>query len=97
MRLSANNLEGWTGGCLFPLPSHLTPASLPLDSRFIEQHHDNEIKSKLSEGKLLRTLNFKIIPELCKEQGRTIPINEESETIHVSKPNEVGVHKLLGE
>ena len=63
----------------------------------IEQHHDNEIKSKLSEGKLLRTLNFKIIPELCKEQGRTIPINEESETIHVSKPNEVGVHKLLGE
>ena len=39
------------------------------------------------EGKLLRTLNFKIIPELCREQGRTITINDERETIHVSKPN----------
>ena len=34
-------------------------------------------------------MNFKIIPELCKEQCRTITINKESETIHVSKPNVV--------
>ena len=53
----------------------------------MEQHHDKEIKFKLPEGKLLRTLNFKIIPELCREQCRTITINKESETIHVSKPN----------
>ena len=63
----------------------------------IEQHHDKEIKFKLSEGKLLRTLNFKKIPELWREQGRTITINKESEKIHVSKPNEAGVHKILGE
>lgn len=53
----------------------------------MEQHHDKEIKFKLSEGKLLRTLNFKIISELCSEQCRTITINKERETIHVSKPN----------
>ena len=28
-------------------------------------------------------------PELCREQGRTITINKESEKIHVSKPNVV--------
>ena len=55
----------------------------------MEQHHDKEIKFKLSEGKLLRTLNFKIIPELWREQGRTITINNEGEMIHVSKPNVV--------
>ena len=55
----------------------------------IEQHHDKEIKFKLSEGKLLRTLNIKIIPELCREQCRTITINKDSEKIHVSKPNVV--------
>lgn len=55
----------------------------------MEQHHDKEIKFKLSEWKLLRTLNFKIIPELWREQGRTITINNEGEMIHVSKPNVV--------
>ena len=34
-------------------------------------------------------MNFKIIPELCMEQCRTITINKESETIPVSKPNVV--------
>ena len=53
----------------------------------LHQHHEKEIKFRLLEGKLLRTLNFKIIPELCREQGRTITINDERETIHVSKPN----------
>ena len=32
MKLSANNLERWTGGRQFSLPSPLTPASYPLTS-----------------------------------------------------------------
>ena len=38
---------------------------------------------------MLRTLNFKIVPEMCHEQGRVISINDRTETIHVSKPNKV--------
>ena len=38
---------------------------------------------------MLRTLNFKIVPEMCCEQGREISINDSTETIHVSKPNKV--------
>ena len=38
---------------------------------------------------MLRTLSFKIIPELCREPGWEITINENTETIHVSKPNEI--------
>ena len=38
---------------------------------------------------MLRTLNFKIVPEMCREQRREISINDSTETIHVSKPNKV--------
>ena len=38
---------------------------------------------------MLRALNFKIVPEMCREQGREISINDSMETIHVSKPNKV--------
>ena len=48
-------------------------------------HHDREIKIEI----MLRTLNFKIVPEMCHEQGRVISINDRMETIHVSKPNKV--------
>ena len=36
---------------------------------------------------MLRALNFKIVPEMCREQGREISINDSMESIHVSKPN----------
>ena len=33
-------------------------------SHLIIEHHDREIKIK----RMLRTLNFKIVPEMCREQ-----------------------------
>ena len=54
-------------------------------SHLITEHHDREIKIK----RMLRTLNFKIVPEMCREQRREISINDSTETIHVSKPNKV--------
>ena len=38
---------------------------------------------------MLRALNFKIVPEMCREQGREKTINDSYKTIHVSKPNKV--------
>ena len=37
----------------------------------------------------MRTINFKAIPDLCREQGRTITIDEIKEKIHISKANVV--------
>ena len=37
-------------------------------SHLITDHHDREIKIK----RMLRALNFKIVPEMCHEQGRDI-------------------------
>ena len=54
-------------------------------SHLIADHHDREIKIK----RMLRALNFKIVLEMCREQGREISINDSTETIHVSKPNKV--------
>ena len=38
---------------------------------------------------MLRALNSKIFPEMCREQGREISIYDSRETIHGSKPNKV--------
>ena len=54
-------------------------------SHLITDHHDREIKIEIR----LLILNFKIVPEMCHEQGRVISINDRTETIHVSKPNKV--------
>ncbi|CAC5420691.1 unnamed protein product [Mytilus coruscus] len=53
----------------------------------IDNHYDKEIKIQAIEGRLVRTLNFKIIPEVCREDGRTISAYSNSKTIHVSKPS----------
>ena len=37
----------------------------------VTNHSDKEIKFKKVDGKYMRTLNFKIIPELFREQGRS--------------------------
>ena len=33
----------------------------------------------------MRSINFKAIPDLCREQGRTITIDEIKGKIHISK------------
>ena len=37
----------------------------------------------------MRTINFKVMPDLCREQGRTITIDEIKEKIQISKVNVV--------
>ena len=54
-------------------------------SHLITDHHDREIKMR----RVLRALNFKIVPEMCREHGRKISINDSKEKIYVSKPNKV--------
>ena len=54
-------------------------------NHFLTDHHGREIKIK----RMLRTLNFKIVPEMCRKQRREISINDSTETIHVLKPNKV--------
>ena len=41
---------------------------------------------------LLRTLNLKIVQEMCHDQGRELSINDSTETTQVSKPNQVQKH-----
>jgi hypothetical protein len=45
-----------------------------------------------------KTIYFKIIPDLCREQGRTITVNNDTQTIHVSRcgenPEESPVKKI---
>ena len=50
----------------------------------ITYHHDIE---KKMDDTLLRTLNFKIVSEMCLYQGREHSINDSTETTQVSKPN----------
>ena len=58
-------------------------------NHLVTDHSSKEIKLKKFDGSYLRTLNFKVIPELCREQGREITLNENIGTIHDSKPNRV--------
>lgn len=51
----------------------------------ILNHKGQEIKLKKKEKNVLHTLNYRIIPEICQEQGRLITINFETEKIHLSK------------
>jgi hypothetical protein len=64
---SANSILNDTYSVSLPFSLYCTEKLSTFSSlvqHLMEQHHDKEIKFKLSEGKLLRTLNFKIIPEL---------------------------------
>ena len=52
-------------------------------------HKDDEIRVRQFDGRQMRTINFKAIPDLCREQGRTKTIDEIKEKIHISKANVV--------
>jgi len=42
----------------------------------IQQYDKQELKFNRRNGSALKTLNFKVIPDFCREQGRTITIND---------------------
>jgi hypothetical protein len=50
-----------------------------------EIHSTKELKFMRQEECKLKTLNFKVVPELCREQGRVITLNSETERVHVSR------------
>jgi hypothetical protein len=52
-------------------------------------HPNSEIKLKLLVGQKLRTMNYKITPELCREEGRKITVNTDNNTLHVSRANTI--------
>ena len=51
----------------------------------INCHRDDEMRVRQLEGRQMRTINFKAFPDLCREQGKTITIDEIKEKIHISK------------
>ena len=58
-------------------------------NHLVTSHSEKEIKMKKLDGTVLRTHNYQIIPNICREQGREITLNEHTGTIHVSKPDKV--------
>ena len=56
-------------------------------NHLIEHHPHDEIKFKKQEDNKIKHVSFKVIPELCREQGRLITLNETENKIHVSRPN----------
>ena len=45
-------------------------------NHLIEHHPHDEIKFKKQEDNKIKHVSFKVIPELCREQGRLITLNE---------------------
>lgn len=56
---------------------------------FVEAHSDVEIKFTRKDTTCSKIFNFKIIPEICRQQGRTVTVNDKYEKIHVSRPNTI--------
>ena len=50
-------------------------------NHLVTSHSEKEIKMKTLDGTVLRTLNYQIIPDICREQGREITLNEHTGTI----------------
>ena len=63
-------------------------------NRLVTDNSNKEIKLRKFDGSYLRKLNFNVIPELCREQGREITLNENIGTIHVSKSRKENPQKL---
>ena len=53
----------------------------------INSHSTEELKIRKLEKNILKTINFKVVPEIAREQGRVLTVNEQKESIHLSKPN----------
>jgi hypothetical protein len=47
------------------------------------------LKFSQKDGANIKVKNFKIIPEICRQQGRSITVNKTMETIHISRCNTV--------
>ena len=50
-------------------------------THLVTKHCNKEIKFIKFDDSYLRALNFKVIPDLCRKQGREITLNESKEII----------------
>ena len=53
----------------------------------LEHHPQEQIRFKKHKDNKLKSISYKVIPDLCREQGRVISLNEAEHKIHVSKSN----------
>lgn len=58
-------------------------------SHICDTHGQNNIQFTRQDGTASKLFNFKVIPDLCREQGREITIKSEEEKIHISRTNVV--------
>ena len=50
-----------------------------------ESHDQQDLRFRKYDGQQIKTINCKIVPDLCREQGRSTTLNEARESIHVSR------------
>ena len=53
----------------------------------LEQHSQDKIKFKKLVNQKLQSISYNVVPEICREQGRIITVNERERKIHVSRAN----------
>jgi hypothetical protein len=59
----------------------------------IESHSEQTLKFSQKDGANIKAKNFKIIQEICRQQGRSITVNK---TIHISRCNTVAKDSPCG-
>ena len=50
----------------------------------IEHHPQEQIRFKRHGNNKIKSISYKVIPDLCREQGRVITLNEAEQKLHVS-------------
>lgn len=65
------------------------PSFSEILTHVIESHSEQTLKFSQKDGANINVKNFKIIPEICRQQGRSITVNKTRETIHISRCNTV--------
>ena len=72
------------------------PSFSEILTHVIESHSEQTLKFSQKDGANIKVKNFKIIPEICRQQGRSITVNKTRETIHISRCNTVAKDSPCG-
>ena len=72
------------------------PSFSEILTHVIESHSEETLKFSQKDGANINVKNFKIIPEICRQQGRSITVNKTRETIHISRCNTVAKDSPCG-
>ena len=72
------------------------PSFSEILTHVIESHSEQTLRFSQKDGANIKVKNFKIIPEICRQQGRSITVNKTRETIHISRCNTVAKDSPCG-